>query len=837
MNQYPHLNDTYVSDRLKLSLFSIDKHPITTITAPAGSGKTTAVKWWDSYRRHYFKDSLCYWVTAAGNDTSMFWNSFCRCVGKDVPELAERMTKMGCPSESTIQVLLELWQDSELKDKDVYLVFDNVQYLPVDNVSSILMYLADNISERTHIVLISRNSVFKKSQVLRMGRKLLQIEKDVLALNRSEIAAYAKSCGISISESDTKQLETFSGGWIALVYLVFCLYAKTGRWETDELDISKLIDEIMFEPLSPRLQKFLVVCSAAGEFTEEQACFLWGEPDACELLEKLADENAFLNCGQDGVYRFYNPLLENIQKRFEKLPEDEQRQVFIRLGDWHFEKREYVQAMSAYYKAMEWQRLLDVVAKDRGSAFNGSHADFVRECYKNCPKEILRSRPEAILTFALTCFTDGDIENMLSLNQLLMEITGDESEFSQKERNNYRGESQILLGFLAFNSISQMSEYHRRACEIMDRSSLLVNSASPWTFGVPSVLMLYHRDIGKLDRENDDMAECMPYYYKVTNGHGSGAEYAMKAESEFMRGNFDDAEIAYYKGISLAGKKNQYSIVVALEFTAMRLNLLKGDYIKAEKRILKLKNDISKAEEFVNLSALDMCKAWIYSTLGRFELVPKWIWEESSELLVMNVVLPALMVVQDKILLECGKWTRLVAHGEETKKVCMENQMIFCLLYTKIHIAAALEKLDKHITALEELEGALEIAIPDGLIMPFAEAGEYISQLLEEISTKGKYKKEIEQILNMSDEIKSSKEKILSEYFAESVDYGLSKREEEVAVLAAKRRTTKEIADTLNLTEHTVKNHLNRVFNKLGIPGTERNKRALLESKLKSKQK
>ena len=45
-----------------------------------------------------------------------------------------------------------------------------------------------------------------------------------------------------------------------------------------------------------------------------------------------------------------------------------------------------------------------------------------------------------------------------------------------------------------------------------------------WTFGAPSVLMTYHRTAGGLDRENEEMRECMPYFYQVTDGHGNGAE-------------------------------------------------------------------------------------------------------------------------------------------------------------------------------------------------------------------------------------------------------------------------------------------------------------------------
>ena len=55
------------------------------------------------------------------------------------------------------------------------------------------------------------------------------------------------------------------------------------------------------------------------------------------------------------------------------------------------------------------------------------------------------------------------------------------------------------------------------------------------------------------------------------------------------------------------------------------------------------------------------------------------------------------------------------------------------------------------------------------------------------------------------------------------------------ARLAAARRTNTEIAQTLHLSESTVKNHLKRIFDKLGLDGGARGKRVLLASLLPPK--
>lgn len=47
----------------------------------------------------------------------------------------------------------------------------------------------------------------------------------------------------------------------------------------------------------------------------------------------------------------------------------------------------------------------------------------------------------------------------------------------------------------------------------------------------------------------------------------------------------------------------------------------------------------------------------------------------------------------------------------------------------------------------------------------------------------------------------------------------LTKREEEVFSLLVKNKTTKEIAETLEISEKTVRNHISNAMQKLGVKG------------------
>ena len=133
-----------------------------------------------------------------------------------------------------------------------------------------------------------------------------------------------------------------------------------------------------------------------------------------------------------------------------------------------------------------------------------------------------------------------------------------------------------------------------------------------------------------------------------------------------------------------------------------------------------------------------------------------------------------------------------------------------------------MDQIGRYTEALEELHIALDMAIPDGIVMPFAESEAYITNLLQELGKQGVYPEEIERILILAQSFHSAKQKILWEHWGEHENYGLSVRELEIARLAAQRKTNLEIAQELHLAEGTVRNQLSRIFDKLNISGSSK---------------
>ena len=112
MDQHPSVNNLYLSERLQKTLAGIGSHTVTTVIAPMGYGKSTALKWWQQQLAARIPHAQVFRQLVAADSRQDFWDGFCRAL-RSRPVLAGQLQALGFPADPhTMRLLHELLQDA-----------------------------------------------------------------------------------------------------------------------------------------------------------------------------------------------------------------------------------------------------------------------------------------------------------------------------------------------------------------------------------------------------------------------------------------------------------------------------------------------------------------------------------------------------------------------------------------------------------------------------------------------------------------------------------------------------------------------------------------------------
>ena len=521
-----NLNIIYISDRMRETLRPIASCALTAVVAPMGYGKTTAVRWFLAEQAK--AGAVVLQASIYSDNRSIFWKSVQKAFAAAGLTVLEGYD---CPADASGAALLLEDLCAALGGKTPYYLFlDDFHLLGDERVAQFLCRLAYRLPENVHLIVASRNRFLPGEQVVRLGRRLHRIEADGLRLNREELLAYTHRCGVEITAAQAER-------WMAAVYLHLQALADRGTAPAETADIYEMFTAAMLESLPEKTRGFLAVMGLADEFTVEMARAVTALPDAEEVLRALTQQNAFVTRLPDGVsFRFHHMMKECAERLFAQLPAARQTEVWQRYGRWYAQKAQYLHALQAFEHCGDRDAALAVIEADAGNLLASLSPAELLQRLDRCPVEALQRHPLAILVLMRRMFTWQQIPKMMELKALLEAAVAQHPEWPAAERGNLLGECDLIQSFLFYNDITQMSRLHRSASRQMSRPAVTLRNSGSWTFGSPSVLMMYYRAPGELGKELSEMYECMPHYYKITNGHGRGAELLMDAEAAYLQG-------------------------------------------------------------------------------------------------------------------------------------------------------------------------------------------------------------------------------------------------------------------------------------------------------------
>ena len=167
-----NLNTVYISERLQECLRPISRCALTTVVAPMGYGKTTAVNWY-LLERAKLDEAAVVRISVYSDNLAIFWKS-----------VQEAFSHAGfdflraypCPDDAAGGSLLTDDLCHALAGKrPCYIFIDDFHLLTDNRVPAFLCTLTNRLPENVHLIVASRDRFLPAEEILRLGGRQFTI--------------------------------------------------------------------------------------------------------------------------------------------------------------------------------------------------------------------------------------------------------------------------------------------------------------------------------------------------------------------------------------------------------------------------------------------------------------------------------------------------------------------------------------------------------------------------------------------------------------------------------------------------------------------------------------
>ena len=805
----------FFQKQLREQLAGIKRYPLTMVEAPTGFGKTTAV-------REFLKASLnpassAYWYTCLSEPPTKAWQGICDLFGKIDDEAAASLIKLEFPTADTLADLVSLLRKVRCSI-ETYLVMDNYQLVGFDNPRQMIHAFSVHGNAKLHMVCIT--------QPLKSGQESTAHNANIHTINsydlmfsRESTGKYFRMAGITLSNNELDSVYNSTEGWVSAIRLQLLNYRQTGTFARTN-DIDQLVKTAFWNKLTDKEKDFLLSVSVLDGFTTRQAQMMLGQGTLPDNILDLLDNNAFIRYFPDrDLYAMHSILQDYLRGLFTNhQPEEYRTPVLRRAGQACAAVADYYSAALFYCRISDFDAVLALPldAVYLNNQKEKQILDFIVDFVNTCPEEILCRYPLSIVGFAFQLYMDGRREPFGKLCRLIASVIAKPDGLSRKELSRIKGEYALLLSFSAFNDIRKMSEGHRIALEYLDGPSMFLIPTTPWTFTNVSVLSMYWKKSGELINELAAMDECIPIYARLARGHGTGADTVIRAEALLLQGADADAEALCHKTLYLGRSRQQTGICLCAELVLARIAMLRGDTDGYRVALDRIRQYTASGSERFILRMTELCMATLALTLGDADGLADWLYDpESIKKVLYAPAVPHGLMLYSKMLIIGKRYNELC--GLSGLILGMSEGMHYLLpqVYHLIYLAIAKHAQGRTEEAQTYLNRALAFALPDKVYLPFAEHGAALASLLETAKLSATDRKGIRSVMALARRQEAGMKAVkraLSPFKSP-----LTPRERDVALLAQKRLSAKEIAEALFITESTVRSALKTIYNKLDI--------------------
>ena len=693
----------YYSDTLIHKLEQAFNSDVTLILAPAGYGKTTAIR--DLMKRMEQKENLkAEWITAS----------------------SEMDEKIQFRILSTFEKI-DSYNNKEIK---TILIIDNAELLHEKFLKMIWQGIEKRSRIPIQIMLISND---EKYQWLGSTSDLFRIVRDDLILRPDHIKNYFELANLYISYEDATRLYEYTDGWIAAVYLQQLSYKRTG----DILHAKAatlLMKSVVWDALSTQEKELLLAIAPFRKVSAEQIAYIFDLEEIPQEMFQLLGRIPFI-WKQDTPLRYeIHPILQELLKeRLTEGNEDKRKEIELRAGDCFKESGQLEDAVCLFWKNRDYERILatDIRELSCESCKDIRFGRMAEDVLQNCPDSLIAKYPEQILILIKNLCGRDVREQQKEYMQHLFSVFS-KMNLKEEEKNHLLGEWMLVHAITLFPDMDAMLHEMNDAAEMLNGKSCIIQRDDPFIFEIPMLLLVAHVKSGQLDQVVEKYEEAMNLYSVISDGNGSGSGALLRAEAALCKGFFDEAALYCYKAAYLAESSQQRSLGKTIQTILSLVSICIGgkDGYEAAKQLLdKIPNENDRPGSSTELTKI-LIEKTIYFIMGE----ENWL-QEHSDIQDEKPCIPWTMIVMGHLkefytCFRTERYTEAVEMGEKLALSLMESKSIYALIIVETVLSLCYAKNGKSDLSKDHFMKAFSIAMPDSFILPFIILWEQIQNMI-----------------------------------------------------------------------------------------------------------
>lgn len=849
--------------RERLSFQPDGKLPrLTLVRAPAGFGKTTLMQQW-----HDELTQLGYnvaWITLDSGD-----NAIARLTAHLIEALDRfsaheaRMEKD--EQEKTIKYITDVISQSS---QPLVLILDEIEALESNDAFDIIRHIA-KISVSTFSLIVSGRTIPS------IGQSRIALSSDVIDISDSDLrfnaeetrTLFTKRLGSAVTNAQSNALGKHLDGWAAGLQFA-CLALRDNRDVAGFVDyavthrmIYEYLREDVFNKLSDDMREFLLSISPFKVLTGGLCDAVTGRSDSEGMLQGLVEAGHFLKRIELGSrvvgYQFHDVFADFLRSQLALGSATRVADLRRSASTWYASQGMMFEAVDELIQVGD--RVAALTLLDRVSMDYVSWGQFTALLKWNGKMSLEEGRryPRAFISWlwaemfcgntalvdqVLPSFRDhlgtASLAPELRDNLMSLEIVnasasdrfayvrdrGREAICGMHNANSWAGTSLanvLASAELAAGNLTEARsalEAARQTGRTSDRALNHAYSDAVETMMLVSELRLTEAiEISRLALSRA-VSTRGPY------SHAAGICASILCEMLYEADRLDEAEEVYTGRIATVTEEGFPDLILPINLTAARVSLVRGDAASANQILLQ-------AEAMLNRRGLPRLQATLRWERARIALVGSNLTEsglieneipnvlDDSHLPYFEAVTRDIAPIRLKLLREethhiVPRLVRLIA---EAKRMGLRRRS----LSLGILHAIALELEGRHDFAVYEMTRILRMGLPNGFRRIFLDEGPVAMSLIEAVSnSSARHEPQLGPHLDHLRSLASADSSALPTPLVAArgnLRSHLSPRELEIVDVAARGLTNAEIGSCLNLSEPTVKWHLQNAFRKLGV--------------------